>query len=83
MAFRGFKYDPDADEGLEALFARGDATFTALKRRIEQVQNEWEPQDDDGPLLIVSFEDFFLIFTIAEEDHSILVLAAVEPQPRL
>jgi hypothetical protein len=82
MAFRGFRYHPDAEEGLEALLARGDATFAELKRRIQRVQVEWEPDDDDGPLLVVPFEGFFLIFTAAEEDASILVLAAVEPQPR-
>jgi hypothetical protein len=83
MALRAFRYHPDADKGLETLLARGDATFTELKRRIQQVQNEWEPQDDDDPLLIVPFEDFLLIFTIAPEDSSILVLAAVEPLPRV
>lgn len=83
MALRDFRYHPDADKGLETLLARGDATFTALKRRIQQVQNEWEPQDDDDPLLIVPFEDFLLIFTIAPEDSSILLLAAVEPLPRV
>jgi hypothetical protein len=83
MALRGFRYHPAADKGLEALLARGDATFTELKQRIQRVQNEWEPQDDDVPELIVPFEDFFLIFTIAAEDSSILVLAAVEPQPRV
>lgn len=82
MAFRAFRYHPDAEGGLEALLARGDATFAALKRRIQLVQSEWEPQDDDGPQFVVPFEDFFLIFTVAEEDSSILVLAAVEPQPR-
>jgi hypothetical protein len=83
MALQSFRYHPDADQGLETLLARGDATFTELKRRIQQVQNEWEPQDDDDPLLIVPFEDFLLIFTIAPEDSSILVLAAVEPLPRV
>ncbi len=84
MALRAFRYHPDADNGLETLLARGDATFTELKRRIQQVQNEWEPQDDnDDPLLIVPFEDFLLIFTVAPEDSSILVLAAVEPLPRV
>ena len=66
MAFRGFRYHPDAEEGLEALLARGDVAFAELKRRIQRVQSEWEPdEDDDGPLLVVPFEDFFLIFTVA------------------
>jgi hypothetical protein len=83
MALRAFVYDPDAEKGLKTLLARGEATLTELKRRIQRVQNEWEPQDDDDPELIVPFEDFFLIFTIAAEDSSVLVLAAVEPQPRI
>ena len=82
MAFRGFRYHPDAEDGLLALLERGEATFSELKRRIRRVQSEWEPQDDDDPQLVVPFEDFFLIFTVAEEDPSILILAAVEPQPR-
>jgi hypothetical protein len=82
MAFRGFRYHRDAEEGLLALLERGDATFSELKRRIRRVQSEWEPEDDDDPQLVVPFEDFFLIFTVADEDPSILILAAVEPQPR-
>jgi hypothetical protein len=83
MAFRGFRYHADAEEGLKALLARGEEAFAGLKRRIQRVQREWEPdEDDDGPILVVPFEEFFLVFTVAEEDASVLVLAAVEPQPR-
>lgn len=82
MAFRGFRYHPDTEEGLLALLERGDATFSELKGRIRRVQSEWEPEEDDDLQLVVPFEDFFLIFTVAEEDPSILILAAVEPRPR-
>jgi hypothetical protein len=83
MAFLSFRYHPDAGEGLAKLLARGDKTFAELKRRIRAVQDEWEPQDDADLQLLVPFEDFFLVFTVAEKDRSILVLAAVEPQPRV
>lgn len=82
MAFRSFRYHPDAGKGLAELLARGDETFAELKRRIRAVQDEWEPQDDTDLQLLVPFEGFFLVFTIAEKDKSILILAAVEPQPR-
>lgn len=83
MAFRSFRYHPDAEEGLEALFGRGKTTFEDLKHLIQQVQNDWEPQGEDIPQHLVPFEDFFLIFTVAQDDSSVLVLAAVERQPRL
>jgi|PersoiStandDraft_1058852.scaffolds.fasta_scaffold174678_2 hypothetical protein len=63
------------------LLARGHDTFEELKRRIRIVQDEWEPEDDDAQF-VVPFDDFFLIFTVAQADKSFLVLAAVEPQPR-
>lgn len=83
MAFRSFRYHPDADEGLEALFERGRTTFADLMRLIQTVQNEWQPQEEAASEHIVDFEDFFLIFTVADDDRSVLVLAAVERQPRL
>jgi hypothetical protein len=82
MAFRSFRYHPDAGVGLAKLLARGDETFSELKRRIRVVQDEWEPPDETDLQLLVPFEDFFLVFTVAEKDKSILILAAVEPQPR-
>lgn len=81
MSFRRFSYHPDAEEGLATLVARGDETVTVLKDAIRIVQKTWEPQDDDEPQLIVPLADFFLIFTVAKEDSSMLVLAGVEPQP--
>jgi hypothetical protein len=82
VAFRNFRYHPDAEAGLTALLAQGDDTFEELKRQIRIVQNVWEPEDNDDPQYIVSFHDFFLIFTVAQADKSFLVLAAVVPQPR-
>jgi len=82
MAFRAFGYHPDAEVSLEVLLARGDATFAELKRQIKMIWDGWEPQEGDEPQLVVLFEDFYLVFTVAAEDPSILVLAAVEPQPR-
>jgi hypothetical protein len=79
--FRNFGYPSEAEAGLEALYARGHTTFEALHRRIQQVQTEWEPQNEQDEL-VVPFEGFFLIFTVAQEDSSVLILAAVEPQPR-
>jgi hypothetical protein len=40
MAFRPFRYHPNAEEGLEALFGRGKTTLEDLKRLIQQVQND-------------------------------------------
>jgi hypothetical protein len=83
MAFRSFRYHPDADEGLEALFKRGKTTFEDLMRLIQRVQTEWQPQEESVPEYLVDFEDFFLIFTVGRDDPSVLVLAAVERQPSL
>jgi len=82
MAFRGFAYHPDAEEGLMTLLSRGENTFAELKRRIRFVQQEWEPEDESDPEFVVPFENFFLTFTAAKEDASVLVLAAVDPQPQ-
>lgn len=83
MAFREFRYHPDAEPGLVAILDKGRATFESLKERVRQVQDEWEPQDEDDLELIVVFEGFFLTFVVALEDASVLVLAAVEPVPEL
>lgn len=56
--------------------------FEQLKKVIRAVQDAWEPEDKDNAQFVVPFHDFFLIFTVAQEDESLLVLAAVEPQPR-
>jgi len=82
MAFRQFRYHRDAERGLAALLARGEDTFEELKRQIRMVQATWEPEDDDEPEFVVAFQDFFLFFTVAKDDPSVLILAAVEPQPR-
>ncbi len=82
MPFGAFRYHPDAEDGLEELLARGGVAFAELKQRIQRVQNEWEPADGDGSQLVVPFDDYFLVFTVAGEDTSVLVLAAVEPKPR-
>lgn len=82
MAFSRFRYHPDAEEGLAALFERGAVVFAELKRRIALVQRQWEPEDNDDSEFVVPFEDVFLIFTVAEEDSSTLILAGIEPQPR-
>jgi hypothetical protein len=82
VAFREFRYHPDAEAGLRALFALGDTVFEALEQQIRTIQNEWQPDDKDVAQFIVPFHGFFLIFTVLQADRSVLVLAAVEPQPR-
>ena len=81
MAFSGFRYHPDAEAGLIELMDRGKDTFEELKRQIRLVQDTWEPEDEANPVFVLPFEDFFLAFTVAQEDKSVLVLAAVRPQP--
>jgi hypothetical protein len=81
MAFHRFVYHPDAEEGLMVLKRRGGETFAELKREIRVVQETWQPEDESEPELIVPFESFFLIFTVAKRDKSTLILAAVEAQP--
>ena len=82
MAFRSFRYDANAEDGLKRLLARGDDTFEELKHRIRAVQEDWQPRDDEEePQFMVAFEGSFLVFTTSEEDDSVLVLAAVHPYP--
>lgn len=82
MAFREFRFHPEAEKHLVTLFTRGPATFVELKRQIRVVMDEWEPQDLDHPQFVLSFEGFYLMFTVSAEDESILILAGLEPQPR-
>ena len=77
MAFSSFRYHPDAEKGFLALFQRRGEE---LKQRICAVQAEWGP-DEDEAVFVVPFHGSYLIFTVAQEDKSILVLAAVEQVP--
>lgn len=83
MAFSEFRYHPKANAGLVALLGLGDEIFEELKRLINRVQYEWEPEDKDNALFIVPFHGFFLTFTVARKNKSILVLADVIPQPHI
>jgi hypothetical protein len=77
MAFRSFRYHPNAEKGLLALLDRGGLTMTELKQRIQRVQHEWIPDSEEAPVYIVPFANCFLTFTVSKEDPSTLVLADV------
>jgi hypothetical protein len=80
MSFRDFRYHDKAEANLVLIFDEGRATIDAFKREVERVKREWVPPEVEVPQLYVPFAGFHLVFTVAEEDDSILVLAAVEPQ---
>lgn len=81
MAFRSFRYHPQAEQGLNEIMDRGDEDFARLKEEIRRVRDSWIPDDDEEPILIVPYDDFYLTFTVAKEDPTMLILASIDRQP--
>jgi len=83
VAFPRFRYHPSTEAGLIALLRLGEEVFDELMKEIDTVKSTWEPEDKDDSQFIVLLRDYYLIFVVSKEDHSCLVLAVVEPPPRI